>query len=225
MPRAAGKGVGRTFQDLRLFDLYTVNWILDNFLGSIILVIIVIFQSDIRRALTQVGSAPLFGTAERMALRREDIIEEVAQAAVALSEKKVGGLIVLERDVGLNEYMEIGTRLFAGDRIGQRRIVDVDGAIAAHGQRRAQRLLGAIGAERHGHHLALAALFLDAQRLLDGELVVGRDDPGDAAGVDLLAVAADLHLRGGVGHLLDHDQDLHDVLAPRASSGSLGPES
>jgi len=97
----------------RALGLFTLNWILDNFLGSIILVIIVIFQSDIRRALTQVGSAPLFGTAERLALRREDIIEEVAQAAVALSEKKVGGLIVLERDVGLNEYMEIGTRLDA----------------------------------------------------------------------------------------------------------------
>ena len=41
----------------RALGLFTLNWILDNFLGSIILVIIVIFQSDIRRALTQVGSA------------------------------------------------------------------------------------------------------------------------------------------------------------------------
>ena len=40
----------------RALGLFTLNWILDNFLGSIILVIIVIFQSDIRRALTQVGS-------------------------------------------------------------------------------------------------------------------------------------------------------------------------
>ena len=97
----------------RALGLFTLNWILDNFLGSIILVIIVIFQSDIRRALTQVGTAPIFGAAERLVQRREDIIEEVAQAAVALSEKKVGGLIVIERDVGLNEYMEIGTRLDA----------------------------------------------------------------------------------------------------------------
>jgi uncharacterized protein (TIGR00159 family) len=97
----------------RALGLFTLNWILDNFLGSIILVIIVIFQSDIRRALTQVGTAPIFGAAERLVQRREDILEEVAQAAVALSEKKVGGLIVIERDVGLNEYMEIGTRLDA----------------------------------------------------------------------------------------------------------------
>jgi diadenylate cyclase len=97
----------------RALGLFTLNWILDNFLGSIILVIIVIFQSDIRRALAQVGTAPLFGAAERTIERRDDVLEEVTQAAVDLAEKKVGGLIVLEREVGLNEYMEIGTRLDA----------------------------------------------------------------------------------------------------------------
>jgi uncharacterized protein (TIGR00159 family) len=97
----------------RALGLLTLNWILDNFLGSIILVIIVIFQSDIRRALAQVGSAPLFTAAERMAQRSEDVVDEVTQAAVALAEKKVGALIVIEREVGLNEYMEIGTRLDA----------------------------------------------------------------------------------------------------------------
>jgi diadenylate cyclase len=97
----------------RALGLFTLNWILDNFLGSIILVIIVIFQSDIRRALAQVGTAPLFGGVERMAQRREDVIEEVTQAVVDLAEKRVGGLIVFEREVGLNEYMEIGTRLDA----------------------------------------------------------------------------------------------------------------
>src|SRR5918996_5970795 len=97
----------------RALGLFTLNWILDNFLGSIILVIIVIFQSDIRRALTQVGSAPLFVTAERMIQKREDIIAEVVQAVAALAARHVGGLIVLEREVGLNEYMEIGTRLDA----------------------------------------------------------------------------------------------------------------
>jgi diadenylate cyclase len=97
----------------RALGLLTLNWILDNFLASIILVIIVIFQSDIRRALTQVGSAPLFGSAERVVQRSEDIIDEVAHAAMALTERHVGALIVIEREVGLNEYMEIGTRLDA----------------------------------------------------------------------------------------------------------------
>jgi uncharacterized protein (TIGR00159 family) len=103
--------------------LFTLNWILDNFLGSIILVIIVIFQSDIRRALTQVGAAPLFSPLERMVQRREDLVEEIAQAAAALAEKRVGGLVVLEREVGLNEYMEIGTRLDA--RVSRELIISV----------------------------------------------------------------------------------------------------
>jgi diadenylate cyclase len=107
----------------RALGLFTLNWIIDNFLGSIILVIIVIFQSDIRRALTQVGAAPLFGSVERLVQRRDDIIDEIAQAAMALAEKKVGGLVVLEREVGLNEYMEIGTRLDA--RVSRELIVSV----------------------------------------------------------------------------------------------------
>jgi uncharacterized protein (TIGR00159 family) len=107
----------------RAMGLFTLNWILDNFLGSIILVIIVIFQSDIRRALTQVGAAPLFSPAERMVQRREDLVEEIAQAAVALAEQRVGGLVVLEREVGLNEYMEIGTRLDA--RVSRELIISV----------------------------------------------------------------------------------------------------
>jgi diadenylate cyclase len=97
----------------RALGLLTLSWILDNFLASIILVIVVIFQSDIRRALTQVGSAPLFAAAERAVQANDDIVDEVGQAAMALAEKNVGALIVIEREVGLNEYMEIGTRLDA----------------------------------------------------------------------------------------------------------------
>jgi diadenylate cyclase len=97
----------------RALGLFTLNWILDNFLGSIILVIIVIFQSDIRRALTQVGTAPLFVAAERMFQPHENVVDEVVQAATALAARHVGALIVFQREVGLNEYMEIGTRLDA----------------------------------------------------------------------------------------------------------------
>jgi uncharacterized protein (TIGR00159 family) len=107
----------------RALGFFTLNWILDNFLGSIILVIIVIFQSDIRRALTQVGAAPLFGTAERLVQRRQDVIEEIAQAAETLAAQRVGALVVLEREVGLNEYMEIGTRLDA--RVSRELIISV----------------------------------------------------------------------------------------------------
>jgi len=122
----------------RALGLFTLNWILDNFLGSIILVIIVIFQSDIRRALTQVGTAPLFGAAERMVQPQENVIEEVVEASTALARRHVGALIVFQREVGLNEYMEIGTRLDA--RVSRELIESVfsphspihDGALVIH---------------------------------------------------------------------------------------------
>jgi uncharacterized protein (TIGR00159 family) len=95
----------------QVLGLFTLNWILDNFLASIIVVVIVIFQSDIRRALTQVGTAPLFGGADR--IERSQVLEEITKAVVALASMRVGGLIVLEREVGLNDYIEVGTPLDA----------------------------------------------------------------------------------------------------------------
>lgn len=95
----------------QMLGLFTLNWILDNFLASIILVVIVIFQSDIRRALTQFGTTPLFGGADR--IEKTQVLEEVTKAVVALASHRVGALIVFEREVGLNEYIEVGTPLGA----------------------------------------------------------------------------------------------------------------
>jgi diadenylate cyclase len=98
------------FLSSRYFDLYALNWILDNFLGSILLVIVIIFQDDIRRALTQVGTRPFFGVESR--LLGQDL-EEIIRAAVSLASKRIGALIVLQRDVGLKDFIEVGTRLDA----------------------------------------------------------------------------------------------------------------
>jgi uncharacterized protein (TIGR00159 family) len=94
----------------QVFDLYTVNWILDNFLSSVLLVIVIIFQHDIRRALVQVGSRPFFGTAT--GLRGQDL-EEILRAVVTLASRRLGGLLVLERETGLNEFIEGGTTVDA----------------------------------------------------------------------------------------------------------------
>lgn len=95
----------------QMLGLFTLNWILDNFLGSIILVVIVVFQSDIRRALTQVGTTPLFGSPDRF--ERGQAMEEITKAAVSMAGKRVGALIVFEREVGLNDYIDVGTPLDA----------------------------------------------------------------------------------------------------------------
>lgn len=100
-----------TYLGSQYFELHTLNWVLSNFLASIILVIVVVFQNDIRRALTQVGAARSFSGAERIA--QGQVLEEVVRSAVLLASKRIGALLVFERDVNLNEYIEVGTRIEA----------------------------------------------------------------------------------------------------------------
>jgi len=90
-------------------ELYTLNWVLDNFLSSVLLVTVILFQNDIRRALTEVGRGSLFGLRERAAY--EQVLEEVIKAATFLAQRSVGALIVLKREVGLNEYIERGVAI------------------------------------------------------------------------------------------------------------------
>ncbi len=86
---------------------FTLHWILSNFIASMILVIIVIFQDDIRRALTRVGRNPFFSSSSDK-LEKVEIIEEVVRASLALVEKRLGALIVFEKKTGLNNYVEKG---------------------------------------------------------------------------------------------------------------------
>ncbi len=93
----------------RKLELRTLYWMLNNFLGSIILVIIILFKSEIRRVLAQVGKSPFVRTpAETL-----QTIEEVVKAAVYLSSHLTGALIVLERQTGLNDHLRFGTLLEA----------------------------------------------------------------------------------------------------------------
>lgn len=112
--------VAALFSASQYFELYTLSWILNNFLSSILLVIVILFQADIRRALTRVGRGTLFGGDRQ---RRNEMIEEVARAAVLLATKRVGAIIALEREVGLSEYLEAGTRLDA--RVSRELLVSI----------------------------------------------------------------------------------------------------
>ena len=97
----------------------TLNWILSSFLSSIILVIIILFKSEIRRVLAQVGRSPFVKTtAETL-----QTIEEVIRAAVYLSSHSTGALIVLERQTGLGEIVQTGTALEA--RVGWELMVSI----------------------------------------------------------------------------------------------------
>jgi diadenylate cyclase len=91
--------------------LYTLHWLLDNFLSSIILVIVVLFQNEIRRALIHVGRNPFFAD---LSYREEtEVMEELVQASVSLANKRIGALIVIERETGLKDFLEVGTEIDA----------------------------------------------------------------------------------------------------------------
>lgn len=95
----------------RVGDLHTLNWFLSNFLSSIILVIVVIFQHDIRRALMHVGRNPFF--AGLTYLEETAVLDELVQACVALGKKRIGALVVIERETGLKDVLETGTAIDA----------------------------------------------------------------------------------------------------------------
>jgi diadenylate cyclase len=96
--------LGAAYVGSQLLGLFTLNWLLNNFLGSLIIILVVIFQVDIRRALTRVGTRPFLSFHGSMT----PAAEELTQAVTWLSAHRIGGLIVLEREVGLTDFIEAG---------------------------------------------------------------------------------------------------------------------
>jgi uncharacterized protein (TIGR00159 family) len=93
-----------------VFDLVTLHWLLSSVLSSLFLVVIVLFQAEIRRALSRVGKNP-FGAYAGAA--GEEIVEELARAANTLANRRIGAILVAERETGLSEYIEDGVKLDA----------------------------------------------------------------------------------------------------------------
>jgi diadenylate cyclase len=73
------------------------------------LAVIVLFQSEIRRTLARIGRKRWFGTG----FRRPESTDEILLALNRLSQEKIGGLIVMERDIGLRTFVESGVPLEA----------------------------------------------------------------------------------------------------------------
>jgi diadenylate cyclase len=87
--------------------LQTVNWMIRNMLVYVAFAAIVIFQSDIRRALAHFGQAPFFRYLNRTEAATETI-EELVVAATMLSQQRIGAIIAVEREIGLRNYIESG---------------------------------------------------------------------------------------------------------------------
>lgn len=92
-------------------ELQTLNWLLKNFWTIWVLAIIVLFQPELRRALAQVGQSSLLNPLYK--LEETKLLDEVVKAATTLSGKKIGALMVFERETPLKGYIEGGVELGA----------------------------------------------------------------------------------------------------------------
>lgn len=95
-----------------LLGLTAINWILLNIVNNGAVVIVILFQPEIRKALEQLGrgtlrdNSRLSGHAEN-----EYIVREITNCLLNLSRRRVGALVVFEQKVGLKDIIETGTQL------------------------------------------------------------------------------------------------------------------
>ena len=103
--------IGLAFFGSRYLGLRTLSWILDNFISSVVLIIIVVFQHDIRRGLSRVGKRPFF---EAIAYGQGAfLVDELTRAAETLAKDRIGAIILVEREADLGELAETGIRVDA----------------------------------------------------------------------------------------------------------------
>jgi len=122
----------------RYLELYTIDWLVQSFWAQIVIAIIVLFQPEIRRALAHIGEAQFLTFTKAEELKS---LEEIVRASVSLANKKIGALIVIERDTSLKDFIEVGTPLDA--RVSRELLASIfhptspihDGAVIIKGNR------------------------------------------------------------------------------------------
>ena len=95
-------------------NLYTISWILSQFLSVGLLAVVVLFQPELRRMLDRLGGVlrlrTLLGT-NKPVQEMDTIITQTVRACEVMSHEKVGALIVFAREARLEEYFKTGTRI------------------------------------------------------------------------------------------------------------------
>ena len=95
-----------------IFGLNTLSYIMDYVMNWGVLAVIIIFQPELRRALEQLGRGRLFS---RTNFQEENVHEQTIEAIIKsttyLAKRRIGALLSIERETGLNDYIETGIRL------------------------------------------------------------------------------------------------------------------
>lgn len=90
-------------------QLHTLHTLLDQFFSNLIFILIIVFQEEIRKALTQVGRNPFFTSTNT--IEEISIVDEICQGVQTLAVQRLGALVVIERETGLKNYIEAGVPL------------------------------------------------------------------------------------------------------------------
>jgi diadenylate cyclase len=126
----------------RRLELYSTQWILDNFWSFWVIAVVVLFQPELRRALARVGEGRIVtGLLGASRAERAHVIDEIVDAVESLTARRIGALIVMERAAGLRQYAELGVAI--DGRVSADLLVSVflpysplhDGAVFVRGSR------------------------------------------------------------------------------------------
>jgi diadenylate cyclase len=102
--------VAVTFYFARVGELTTLNWVVSHFLPYVVFALIVVFQSEIRHVLADLGRRFTF---LRTSSSDNDAYDDIVLAANLFSQHQTGALIVIEREIGLRTHIESGVPLDA----------------------------------------------------------------------------------------------------------------
>jgi diadenylate cyclase len=95
----------------KVADLYTIEWLIGQLTPMLATLLIVVFQPELRHGLEKLGGN-FFAPATKQTADL-NIISQIVKAVEFLAKRKIGALIVIERNIGLSEFMETGITLQA----------------------------------------------------------------------------------------------------------------
>jgi len=205
-----------TYQLAQVFGLFTVEWMFGHFFSAFMVILVVLFQQEIRRALMRVAINPLAANAGPV----EGMVEAMVESSFALVHRGWGGLIVIERDTGLKHLFESGVVMDAPlrpDVIQALFCPDApmhDGAVMVDRDERGGRVLAARVLLPLAQSNAVAGRYGTRHRA-----AVGLSEETDALVIVVSEETGDVHLAeaGQLGEALDSSA-LHAALEERLFS-------
>lgn len=97
----------------KIIGLQSISWLLEKIQTGLFIALPIVFQPELRRALEQLGRGKFFGKSSGYLIEEdlEIVVNEIVRSVKAMAKKKIGALIVIEREIGLNDFVETGIKI------------------------------------------------------------------------------------------------------------------